>query len=50
MKDVENRVSLQRKGDASISSVNGLLMEETIPRTKRSNISNLITNRLTRGL
>lgn len=49
-KDVENRVSLQRKGDASISSVNGLLMEETIPRTKRSNISNIITNRLTRGV
>lgn len=49
-KDVENRVSLQRKGDSSISSVNGLLMEETIPRTKRSNISRLVTNRLTRGL
>lgn len=49
-KDVENRVSMQRKGDASIYSVNGMLMEENTPRTKRSNISSLVTNRLTRGL
>lgn len=49
-KDVENRVSLQRKGDAAIYGSDGLLMVENTPRTKRSNISRLVTNRLTRGL